>query len=105
MQPSVVTLTDGYGAVRLLARGAALELDRVLGTRLAYELRAYDVQAAREARDEAATKLLTLLETNAKGRLGPPPDSAFVSNEYQLDLERIRSLLGLQSAQAISVGE
>ena len=101
----LVTLTDGYGAVRLLARGAALELDRGLGTRLAYELRAYDVQATREARDEAATKLLTLLETNAKGRLGRPPASTFVSSEYQLDLERIRSLLGLQSAQAISVGE
>jgi hypothetical protein len=48
---------------------------------------------------------LTGLQTNAKGRLGPPPAGAFVSNDYKLDLEAIRALLGLQAAQVISVGE
>jgi hypothetical protein len=105
---TLVTLGDGYGAVRLIARRAAIELDRAVGARLAYELRAYDVQAPRERRDQALSGILLALEKNAQNvqaRLPAPPASSFVSPEYRLDLERIRALLGLQAAQAISVGE
>jgi hypothetical protein len=102
---TLVTLGDGYGAVRLIARRAAIELDRAVGTRLAYDLRAFDVQAPRERRDQALAEILLALEKNAKGRLPAPPAATFVSADYQLDLERIRALLGLQAASTISVGE
>jgi hypothetical protein len=101
----VATLGDDYGAVRHLARLSAIELDRVLETRLAYGLRSFDTQAPGEKREQALLELLPVLQTNANGRLAPPPADAFVSNDYQLDLERIRALLGLQAAQVISVGE
>jgi predicted CXXCH cytochrome family protein len=102
---TLVTLGDGYGAVRHLARLSAIELDRALATRLAYGLRSFDTQAPREKRDQALLELLPALQANAKGRLGPPPAGAFVTEDYRLDLERIRALLDLQAAQVISVGE
>lgn len=102
---ALVTFGDGYGAVRHLVRLSAIELDRTLQTRLAYGLRAYDTQASREKRDQALLELLTSLQTNAQGRLPPPPAGVFVSNDYRLDLEQIRALLNLQAAQVISVGE
>jgi hypothetical protein len=102
---ALVTLGDGYGAVRHLARRSAIELDRSLGLRLYPRLQAFDTQAPREQRDQALTELLLALQTNARGRLPPPPGATFVSNDYQLDLERVRALLGLQAAQTISVGE
>jgi predicted CXXCH cytochrome family protein len=102
---TLVTLGDGYGAVRHLARLSAIGLDRSLGLRLYPRLQAFDTQAPPEQRDQALTELFLGLQTNARGRLPPPPDATFLSNDYQLDLERIRALLGLQTAQAISVGE
>jgi predicted CXXCH cytochrome family protein len=102
---NLVTLGDGYGAVRHLARRSALELDRTLGARLASRLFAFDVQGARERRDEALLALLAELRTNAPTRLRPPPPGVFVSNDYELDLERVRNLLSLQAAHVISVGE
>ena len=102
---ALVALGDGYGAVRHIARLSAIELDRTLGTRLAYGLRSFDTQAAVDARNQVLTELLSGLATNAKGRLGPPPAGTFVSNDYQLDLERIRTLVELQAANVISVGE
>lgn len=102
---TLVALVDGYGAVRLIARRAAIELDRAADSRLAYELRAFDVQATREQRNEALKAIFRALEENAKGRLPAPPDSSLVSAEYRLDLERIRDLVSLQTANAISVGE
>jgi hypothetical protein len=101
----LVTLGDDYGAVRHLARLSSIELDRALETRLAYGLRSFDTQAPGERREQLVLELLPALQTNAKGRLAPPPAAAFLSNDYQLDLERIRALLGLQAAQVISVGE
>jgi predicted CXXCH cytochrome family protein len=102
---TLVCLGDGYGAVRHLARLSAIELDRALGTRLAAGLRAFDAQAPLEKRNQAELELLAGMSANAQGKLGPPPQGAFVSDDYQVDLERVRALLGLQAAHVISVGE
>jgi hypothetical protein len=102
---SLVALVDGYGAVRLIARRSAIELDRAADARLANELRAFDVQGSREQRNDALKGIFRALEENAEGRLPAPPDSSFVSAEYRLDLERIRDLVNLQAANVISVGE
>jgi hypothetical protein len=37
--------------------------------------------------------------------LPPPPDGAFVTRDYHLEIDRIRPLLGLQQSHVISVGE
>jgi hypothetical protein len=102
---TIVTLGDAYGAVRHLARLSAIELDRELGTRLAYGLSGFDPQASVEARDKALVDLFMSLKANANGHLAPPPAGTFVSNDYAVDLAGIRGLLGLQAAHVISVGE
>jgi len=102
---AMVGLGDAYGAVRFLARRSALALDASLGLGLAEEIAAYDVQAARDVRDPALQALLQRFAASARLRLPPPPEGLFVGRDWQLDLERIRPLLGLQRGHVISVGE
>jgi len=56
-------------------------------------------------RDPALQALLQRFAVAARQRLPPPPAGTFVGRDYQLDLERIRPLLGLQGGHVISVGE
>ncbi|HEY7374254.1 MAG TPA: cytochrome c3 family protein, partial [Polyangia bacterium] len=102
---ALVGLGDAYGAVRLLARRSALRLDAALGLGLAGDLAAYDVQAGRDVRDPALQALLQRFGAAARARLPPPPAGTFVGRDYQLELDRIRPLLGLQRGHVISVGE
>ena len=103
---TLVGLGDAYGAVRFLARRSALSLDRALGLGLASDLAAYDVQAGRDVRDPALQALLQrFAAAAARARLPPPPDGAFVTPDYRIDLDRVRPLLGRQASNVISVGE
>jgi predicted CXXCH cytochrome family protein len=106
---ALVGLGDGYGAVRFLARRSARalakELDRSLEPGISDDLTAYDVQAARAARDPALQALLQRFAAAAHARLPPPPAGAFVTRDYHLQIDRIRPLLGLQQSHVISVGE
>jgi hypothetical protein len=106
---ALVGLGDGYGAVRFLARRSARalakELDRSLEPGISDDLTAYDVQAARAARDPALQALLQRFAAAAHARLPPPPAGAFVTRDYHLQIDRIRPLLGLQQDHVISVGE
>jgi len=103
---TLVGLGDAYGAVRFLARRSALSLDRSLGLGLGDDIAAYDVQAGRAARDPALRALLQRFAAAARARgLPPPPEGAFVTPEFAIDLERLRPLLGLQASHVISVGE
>ncbi len=106
---SLVGLGDGYGAVRFLARRSARELakelDQSLGPEIGDDLGAYDVQATRAVRDPALQALLQRFAAAAHTRLPPPPDGAFVTRDYHLEIDRIRPLLGLQQSHVISVGE
>jgi hypothetical protein len=102
---ALVALGDAYGAIRHLARLSALDLDRTTGARLAFELRGFDPQAPREQRDQALKELLSALSARATGKLAPPPAGTFVANDYELDVQGVRALLGLQATQVISVGE
>jgi hypothetical protein len=102
---ALVGLGDAYGAVRFLARRSALQLDRSLGLGLAGDLAAYDVQADRDVRDPALQALLRRFADGARDRLPPPPEGAFVTPDYRLELDRIRPLLGLQASHMISIGE
>jgi predicted CXXCH cytochrome family protein len=102
---ALVGLGDAYGAVRFLARRSARQLDRSLGLGLAGDLAAYDVQADRDVRDPALQALLRRFADGARDRLPPPPEGAFVTPDYRLELDRIRPLLGLQASHMISIGE
>ena len=102
---ALVGLGDGYGAVRFLAWRAARELDRALGLGVGDDLAAYDVQAAGAVRDPALQALLRRFADAAHARLPAPPDGAFVTRDYHLQIDRIRPLLGLQQDHVISVGE
>ena len=102
---ALVGLGDAYGAVRVLARRSALDLDRSLGLGLANDLAAFDVHGGRDVRDPALPVLLQRFGAAARERLPPPPDGLFVGRDYRLELERIRPLLGLQRGHVISVGE
>lgn len=102
---SLVGLGDGYGAVRFLAWRSARELDRALSLGIGDDVTAYDVQAARAVRDPALQTLLQRFSGAAHARLPPPPDGAFVTRDYHLEIDRIRPLLGLQQSHVISVGE
>jgi len=102
---TLVGLGDAYGAVRFLARRSALQLDRSLGLGLQGDLAAYDVQAGRDVRDPALQALLQRFAAAARANLPPPPEGLFVTRDWQLDLDRIRPLLGSQSRHVISVGE
>ena len=102
---ALVGLGDAYGAVRFLARRSALALDRSLALGLAEDLTAYDVQAGRDIRDPALQTLLRRFAAAARARLPPPRDSLFVGRDWQLDIDAVRPLLGLQRGHVISVGE
>jgi hypothetical protein len=102
---TLVGLGDSYGAVRLLARRSALALDRSLRLGLGDDLTAYDVQAGRDVRDPALQALLPRFAAAARAQLPAPPAGAFVTPDWQLDLARVRPLLGLQRGHVISVGE
>jgi len=102
---AMVGLGDAYGAVRFLARRSALALDQSLKLGIGGDLAAYDVQAGRDVRDPALQALLQRFAVAARERLAPPPAGLFVKPDWQLDLERIRPLLGSQSRHVISVGE
>jgi len=102
---TLVGLGDAYGAVRFLARRSALQLDRSLGLGLQRDLAAYEVHAGRDVRDPALQALLQRFVAAAREHLPPPPDGLFVGRDWQLDLDRIRPLLGSQSRHVISVGE
>ena len=91
--------------MRFLARRSALALDRSLSLGHRRELAAYDVQAGREVRDPALQALLQRFAAAARDRLPPPPGGLLVKPDWQLDLDRIRPLLGLQRQHVISVGE
>ena len=69
------------------------------------DLAAYDVQAGRDVRDPALQALLQRFAAAARANLPPPPEGLFVTRDWQLDLDRIRPLLGSQSRHVISVGE
>ncbi len=98
-------LGDAYGAVRFLARRSAISLDRSLNLGIERDLAAYDVQAERDVRDPALQVLLQRFAAAAHDRLPPPPGGLFVKPNWQLDLDRIRPLLGSQRQHVISVGE
>jgi predicted CXXCH cytochrome family protein len=102
---ALVGLGDAYGAVRFLARRSAISLDRSLNLGIERDLAAYDVQAGRDVRDPALQALLQRFAAAARDRLPPPPGGLFVKPDWQLDLERIRPLLGSQRQRVISVGE
>jgi hypothetical protein len=102
---AMVGLGDAYGAVRFLAWRSALALDQSLKLGIGADLAAYDVQAGRDVRDPALQALLQRFAAAARERLPPPPAGVFVKPDWQLDLERIRPLLGSQSRHVISVGE
>jgi hypothetical protein len=102
---TLVGLGDAYGAVRFLARRSALALDRSLGLGLASDLAAYDVQAGRDVRDPALQALLDRFAAAARERLPPPPENTLVTPDFQIDLDRVRPLLGRQADHVISVGE
>jgi predicted CXXCH cytochrome family protein len=102
---ALVGLGDGYGAIRMFARAAAIRLDAALGLGLGDQLRGYDVQAARSVRDPALQAILRAFQQAAPAKLGPPPAGMFVTGDYRLDLDAIRGLLALQADRAISIGE
>ena len=102
---ALVGLGDAYGAVRFLARRSALALDRSLNLGIERDLAAYDVQAGRDVRDPALQALLQRFAAAARDRLPPPPGGLLVKPDWQLDLDRIRPLLGSQRQHVISVGE
>ena len=101
----LVGLGDAYPAVRFLARRSARALDRSLSLGLDADLAAYDVEADRDVRDPALQALLQRFTAAAGRQLPSPPDGAFVTRDYRLELDRIRPLLGLQRGHVISVGE
>jgi predicted CXXCH cytochrome family protein len=102
---ALVGLGDGYPAIRTLARQAALAQEGALGLGLQEQLRAYDPQAPRVERDRDLLALFRELETTAPHRLAPPEEGMLLGKDYRLDRARIRTLLGLQSGQEISIGE
>jgi hypothetical protein len=102
---ALVGLGDAYGAVRFLARRSAMALDRSLNLGMARDLAAYDVQAGREVRDPALQALLQRFAAAARDRLPAPPGGLLVKPDWQVDLDRIRPLLGSQGQHVISVGE
>jgi hypothetical protein len=63
------------------------------------------VQGGRDVRDPALQALLQRFGAAARERLPPPPDGLFVTRDNQLEVDRIRPLLGLQRRHVISVGE
>ncbi len=102
---ALVGLGDGYGAIRMLARQSALALNGQLGLALDAQLRAFDAQAARPARDRDLAAILRQFETSARDHLPPPPTGTLLRSDYRLDIDRVRALLGLQASRAISIGE
>ena len=102
---ALVGLGDAYGAVRFLARRSAISLDRSLNLGIERDLAAYDVQAGRDVRDPALQALLQRFAAAARDRLPPPPEACSSNRDWQLDLDRIRPLLGSQGQHVISVGE
>jgi hypothetical protein len=102
---ALVGLGDAYGAVRFLARRSAIALDRSLDLGIAPDLATYDVQAARDVRDPALQALLQRFAAAARDRLPPPATGLLVKPDWQLDLDRLRPLLGSQRQHVISVGE
>jgi predicted CXXCH cytochrome family protein len=102
---ALVGLGDPYGAVRVLARRSALQLDRALGLGIGDDLAAYEVHADHDARNPALQAVLRRFADAARERLPPPPPGLYVGPDWRLELGRIRPLLGLQRAHVISVGE
>ena len=94
----LVGLGDGYGAIRYLARQAALALDDGLGGPPRAALAAYDTLAPREKRDQDLAALVRSLDT-ATAPLGPPPPGMLVTPDHRLDLDHVRPLLGRQAGQ------
>jgi hypothetical protein len=101
---AVVGLGDAYGAIRYLARQAALTLDAGLGGPLQAELVRYDTLAPREKRDQDLAALVRRLDA-ATAPLGPPPAGMLITPDHRLDMDQVRALLGRQAGRAISIGE
>ncbi|HMJ51892.1 MAG TPA: cytochrome c3 family protein [Polyangiaceae bacterium] len=101
----LVGFVDPYGAVRLTARRSALRLDQMLNLGLSDVFLSFDVQAEPARRNRDLLTILRQFETAARERARPPPAGLLVTNEFHLEIGRVRSLLDHQAERAIETGE
>ena len=101
---TLVGLGDAYGAVRFLARRSAISLDRSLDLGIGRDSRPTTSRRGGTSgirRCRRCCSGLPLPRATPAAAAGRP----FVKPDWQLDLHRIRPLLGSQRQHVISVGE
>jgi predicted CXXCH cytochrome family protein len=101
----IVALGDGYPSIRHLARRSLLALDGELKLGMESELTQFDYLAPVSKRTAALRGLLAHFGERARGNLRPPADGLLVSQDFQVELDRVRALLDRQSDRLISIGE
>lgn len=100
----IVTLGDGYPAIRHLARRSLVALDEELELGLASGLADEGLFGDPERRREVISELLTRLAGH-RDRFDVPPPATLLGSDLRLDLDRVQALLELQSSSPISIGE
>ncbi len=101
----IVTLGDGYPSVRVIARRSLLALDERAGLGLRARLERYDPLAPPDERTRVLYELLEAAPRTLTPQLSQRAGTMMIDVHGQLDLERVRALLELQSTHVISIGE
>jgi len=101
----VATLGDAYPSIRVLARRSLLALDDELRLGVRTRIEAYDPLAPPDVRTKQLYGLIEALPPILRVRLGDTGAAMLLKPDGALDLERVTSLLNLQTEHVISIGE